>query len=231
MRQLPLPVRLTDAAQFATFHAGANGAAVAWLELLAAGRAGGAWLWGGAGTGKSHLLQATCAATPGAAYLPATELEPLGATTLDGWEDRPLVCLDDAERLAGKVDWERALFALFNRLAEHHGRFVASAATSPRGAGFRLPDLASRMASLAVFRLEPLDDAGRVEALRRRARHRGLELPADTAAWLMKRLPRDMAALCDWLDRLDVAALAAQKRLTIPFVREVIGEAPAAPRR
>jgi len=75
-----------------------------------------------------------------------------------------------------------------------------------------------------VFRLEPLDDEDRILALRLRAGHRGLELPDETARYLLRRLPRDMRALCEWLDRLDIASLAAQKRLTVPFVRGVLGE-------
>ena len=40
----------------------------------------------------------------------------------------------------------------------------------------------------------------------------------------MRRLPRDMASLCGWLERLDHASLAAQRRLTVPFVRDVLGD-------
>lgn len=225
MRQLPLAVRLTDTALFSTFHAGPNAEAVAHLEEVAAGRAPGpvAWVWGPPSSGKSHLLQAACAAASRAAYLPAGELAQAGPGALAGWEDRALVCLDDVDRLAGEPDWERALFGLFNGLAEAGGRLVVSASTSPGGAGFGLPDLASRLAWGAVFRLEPLDDDDRVCALRLRAAHRGLELPEESARYLLRRLPRDMRALCGWLDRLDVASLAAQKRLTVPFVREVLG--------
>ncbi len=221
MRQLPLPVRLRDFAVFDTFEPGANGAVVAWLaDPAAAGPA--AWLWGAPGCGKSHLLQAACAARPGAAYLPAAELAAAGPEALSGWEERGLVCIDDVARLLGRRDWELALFRLFNALWERQGCLVVSAAVAPAAIAFELPDLASRLAWGGVFHLLPLDDEQRVAALRRRATHRGLELPEDVARYLMKRLPRDMRALCDWLDRLDTASLAAGRRLTTPFVREVI---------
>lgn len=232
MRQLPLPVRLRDFALFETFEAGPNGAVVALLAAPAqAGPA--AWVWGPPASGKSHLLQAACAAHAGAAYLPGAELLPGGPATLAGWEERPLICIDDVDRLLGQRDWELALFGLFNALWERGGCLVASAATAPGAAGFVLPDLASRLAWGGVFRLEPLADEDRVAALRKRARHRGLELPEDVARYLLRRLPRDMRALCDWLDRLDTASLAAGRRLTMPFVREVIAaerpERPVAP--
>lgn len=225
MRQLPLPVRLRDFAVFETFEAGANGAVVALLAAPAqAGPA--AWIWGPASSGKSHLLQAACAAHARAAYLPAADLRPVGPRALAGWDERELVCIDDVDLLLGDRSWELALFGLFNALWERQGCLVASASSAPGNAGFVLPDLASRLAWGGVFRLEPLDDEARIAALRRRARYRGLELPEDVGRYLLRRLPRDMRALCDWLDRLDTASLAAGRRLTMPFVREVIAAAP-----
>mgnify|MGYP002620968592 CR=1 FL=1 len=221
MRQLPLPVRLRDVAVFDTFEPGANGPVVAMLAGLdAAGPS--AWLWGAEGSGKSHLLQAACAAHPPAAYLPVAELLPAGPAALEGWDDRRLVCLDDIDQLAGQPEWERAAFALFNRLWDRGGRLVVSARSGPATTRFALPDLQTRLTWGGVYRLEPLSDEERVAALQRRARHRGLEFPAEAARYLLRRLPRDMRALCGWLDTLDVASLAAGKRLTLPFVRSVV---------
>ena len=61
-------------------------------------------------------------------------------------------------------------------------------------------------------------------AFRGRAAQRGFELPEETLRYLQRRLPRDMRSMCELLDALDDAALAAQRRLTIPFIREVIGD-------
>lgn len=225
MRQLPLAVRLRDSAVFETFEPGPNGAVVAMLQAPSA-VGPGAWIWGPPGAGKSHLLQAACAARPGAAYLPAGELHEAGPAVLEGWGDRPLVCLDDIDLLAGDAGWEMAAFALFNRLWEGGACLLVSATTSPAATSFRLADLSSRLAWGGVYRLEPLADEDRVAALRRRARHRGLELPVDAACFLLRRLPRDMRVLCDWLDRLDTASLAAGRRLTLPFVKAVIEAEP-----
>jgi DnaA-homolog protein len=70
--------------------------------------------------------------------------------------------------------------------------------------------------------LRELDDEGRIEALRLRAAQRGLELPYDTSEYLLKRVPRDLRSLFDILDELDEASLVAQRRLTIPFIREAL---------
>lgn len=225
MHQLPLAIRLRDFAVFETFEPGPNGALLALLENLAdAGPA--LWFWGPSGSGKSHLLQAVCAAYPAAAYLPLEMLLPAGPRVLEGWEDREIVCMDDIHRIAGRPEWERAAFALFNELWARGGRLVVSAEGSPAATRFALADLQSRLAWGGVFRIEPLSDEDRVAALRRRAAHRGMELPEEAARYLMRRLPRDMRALCAWLDRLDTASLAAGRRLTVPFVRGVIESAP-----
>ena len=93
---------------------------------------------------------------------------------------------------------------------------------APRECGFDLPDLASRMSQLPTYGLKPLAEDDRVAALRLRAEHRGLNLPEDTARFLLKRSRRDMTTLYTLLDRLDREALKAKRRLTIPFVREVL---------
>lgn len=226
MHQLPLPVRLRDFAVFDTFEPGPNGAVVSLLaDPAAAGPA--VWIWGARNSGKTHLLQATCAAGASAAFLPLEELFAAGPGVLEGWQDRQVVCVDDIDRLVGHADWELAAFALFNRLWEHGGRLVVSANAGPAETRFALPDLQSRLAWGGVFRLAPLTDEDRIAALQRRARHRGLDLPLDAARYLLRRLPRDMRALCGWLDRLDVASLAAGRRLSLPFVKSVIEAAPA----
>ncbi|HEX9707094.1 MAG TPA: DnaA regulatory inactivator Hda [Steroidobacteraceae bacterium] len=225
MRQLPLGVQLGVALRFETFHAGANAEAVAALQRLAAGATRApVWLFGPPGTGKSHLLQAACAlaGTAGrtSAYLPLAALRTEGPALLDGLEQLELVALDDLDAVPGDPGWERALFTLYNGLAEHRGRLALAATAAPAALGFRLPDLASRLAASEVHRLRPLSEAEQAEALRRRAAHRGLELPEETLGFLTRRAPRDFATLCRMLDELDTEALAAKRRLTVPFVRD-----------
>ena len=112
------------------------------------------------------------------------------------------------------------LFSFYNELLERRGRLVAAATAAPGALPFALADLASRFGAAAVHRLAPLEEAEQAEALARRARHRGLELPEETLTFLTRRAPRDFAALCRLLDELDLESLAAQRRLTVPFVRE-----------
>jgi DnaA family protein len=227
MRQLALDVRLDDHAVFASFHRGPNALLVASLEEMAAGRGlPVAWIWGAAGSGRSHLLQASVARAhergASTAYLPLAAIVASPATVLDGLDRFDLVAIDDVGAVAGNAEWERALFRLYEGLGARGGRLAAAAHSPPGQAGLALPDLASRLAAGAVFRLEQLSDADRLSALQRRAEWRGLTLPDDTAQFLLARVERDAASLFGLLDRLDRAALVAQRRLTIPFVKSVL---------
>ena len=224
MSQLALPLQLADHAVFASFHASGNETLVAALQRLAGGEPGpGCWLWGPPASGKTHLLQAVCdLAGDRSIYLPLDMLADVGPGILEGMADRALICIDDIDRIAGDSAWETALFSLCNDLLERSGQLVVSAAAAPRESGIRLADLASRLSRLPVFQVRVLDETERAAALQLRASHRGLELPDETAGYLLRRTARDMASLYELLDKLDLAALRAQRRLTVPFVRGVL---------
>jgi DnaA family protein len=228
MRQLPLGVQLRTHARFDTFVSGANASVLAHLRGPATQSTPVTWLWGGAASGKTHLLQALCADCDAqgrrAGYVPLGD-EALRPQLLDGWDALEVVCADDLDRVVGDAAWERALFVLYNGLLEHAGALVVTSARSPAELAFTLPDLESRLRAGPVFQLAPLDDADRLTALRTHAAARGLELPEDAARYLLRHTRRDMHSLCGVLDALDRASLAAQRRLTVPFVRELLHEA------
>jgi DnaA family protein len=172
------------------------------------------------------LLQALCAATAGpAAYIPLASISnaaALPAEALRGFADLRVVCVDEADAVAGNLDWEQALFRLFNEAQEARSRLVFAARAAPRAILWRLGDWRSRAAACLVYQVRELDDAGRARALELRAAQRGLKLPAETLDYLMRRMPRDLRSLFEVLDELDEASLAAQRRLTIPFIREAL---------
>jgi DnaA family protein len=147
-----------------------------------------------------------------------------GATAdlLSGCEELSWVCIDDVEHVIGDLLWERALFRLYTEFEDRSGKLVLSAGRAPTASRVALPDLSSRLNAAAILRLNELSDAERGTALQVRAARRGAELPDDTIAYLLKRLPRDMNSLCAFIDALDEASLVAQRRLTIPFVREML---------
>lgn len=233
-QQLPLNLRLKDASSFGNFFPGPNREVLEQLRasvVKAATQSGAAtsmlYLWGAEGSGKTHLLQAACRLAQelgmAPAYVPLADVMALTPSLLEGVEEMPLVCLDDIERVAGKPEWEAALFSLAERLRAAGGVLVIGAIAPPDRLGLKLPDLASRLAWGTTYAMQPLSDAQKLEAVCLRARHRGFDMPEDVARYILSRYPRDLHSLFDLLDRIDRAALAEQRRVTIPFLKGVSG--------
>lgn len=227
MQQLPLHVGLRASSVFASFLPGPNAEVVTQLQArVRQGRNPSIFLYGPHASGKSHLLQALCAAAgqrnERAAYMPLRELEHYGPSLLEGGAGMQLICIDDVSAVTHQRDWATALFELYHHLEECGGVLVLADEASPQSLQFALPDLASRVLAGNVLRLRLLDDDEQLAALRLQAAQRGMELPEEVGAFLLKRLPRDMAALSQFIDVLDHASLAAQRKLTLPFVRDVL---------
>ena len=225
MAQLPLALTLADHASFETFVGGASAAAVEHARSLAHGAAGTIWLFGAVGSGKSHLLQAACrAATAAGRRAMYVALPARSPEILADLEHVDVLAVDDVHRVAGHLEWEQALFVILNAYLSGTGSLLLAAAAPAAQCGFQLADLASRGAGAVTYRLAPLDDADRAAALRLHAAARGLALDAAAVDFLLTRVARDMSALINWLARLDRASLTAQRRLTIPFIRELMAE-------
>ncbi len=223
MTQLPLQVTLNDSASLANFIPGGNHEVMAALQDAAQPLI---YLWGAPASGKTHLLQAVCQAAAQqdlqSAYLPLAQIRELSTTVFDGLEQLALICLDDVHAIAGHPEWERALFHLYNRVRDSGARLIMTAAASPAALPVTLPDLASRLSWGLVLQLHPLQDVDKLTALQQRARNRGIELPDEVGRFLLARSTRDLSGLLEFLQRLDIASLAAQRKLTIPLVRQLL---------
>ena len=226
--QLALNLRLRDASSFDNYFVARNREPVERVQTavhgLRAPQTPASWiyLWGEAGAGKTHLLEAACRAaheqgqTP--RYIPLGEKTSLSTALLEDVEQAALVCVDDVHAIAGDAAWEAALFALYEHLRVQGGMLIVAAQASPAASGFKLADLSTRLAAGLVYQLQPLSDAEKISALRLRAQRRGLTMNEEVANYLLTRFPRDTHSLFALLDKLDLATLAAQRRLTIPFL-------------
>lgn len=227
MHQLALGIKLRDSSRFSTYFAGSNLATVDTLRKLCPHRhAPVIWLCGNPGTGKTHLLQAICAAAgerqETAAFFHLQQLQSIGPDLLEGCGELSWVCLDDFDEVAALPLWQRAVFSLYCELEQFGGRLLIGARCVPTALKIELRDLASRLNASVLCRLHSLNDEEQAHALQLRAAQRGMDLPEETATYLQRRVPRNLAWLCDFLDALDEASLSAQRRLTIPFVRDVL---------
>jgi DnaA family protein len=222
-------MRLRESATFAAFHGGVNHGAVHAICALTETRdpPRQAYVWGGPATGKSHLLQAVCHRASerqrSSVYLPLAQFDAAHAGVLDDLFDIDAVCIDDIDVAVGRATWERALFNAINTVREAGHCLVLASRDNPAYLTPELADLGSRLLWGPVFHLKPLDDAAKLDALKAQARKCGLTLKDDAGRFLLNNCRRDLPSLLAALARLDRASLAAQRRVTIPFIKSVLG--------
>ncbi len=225
--QLALNIQLRDDSVLESYYPGENAQALQAIMALSSG-IGEAFVycWGPTGVGRTHLLQAACheavEAGIAAAYVPLCEFNNLDPRILQGLDKLALVCIDDIHQIAGKPEWEEGLFHLFNRIRAVNGKLLISADVSPLHIPIALADLKSRLAWGVVYQLHELSDEDKWHALALRADCRGLRLNKAVSQFLLSRCSRNMAELFHSLEILDKASLAEQRRLTIPFVKQVL---------
>ena len=186
------------------------------------------WVHGPQGCGKTHLLQAVCQRTEqrgyAAAYLPMSQVRELGPSALCGLEQCRWICLDDVIEILREAAWEQALFALFNQAHDHGTRLLFAARVPPVQTRPALPDLASRLRGMLALALSFLDDEQQIVALQLRASNQGYELSPEVVRYLQRHRTRGMAELSALWDRLEAQAAASKRRVTIPLVREFLGQ-------
>ena len=227
--QLPLGLALQPLVNYENFVVGDNAATLSvWSDMSEPQ----VWVWGRRGVGKTHLLHAACHALAAqgepVAYLPLAEADELSPAVLDGLEQMALVCIDDVEIACGREAWERALFNFYNLARANNVVLRFTSSCPPTAAQIVLPDLRSRFLAGPVFQLRPLSDDDKLKALTKRAKLRGLEFSEEVGRYLLQHYQRDMGALFELLDRLDQFSLAAQRRITVPLVRQYFRSLPGA---
>ncbi|MEO5963322.1 MAG: DnaA regulatory inactivator Hda [Thermomonas sp.] len=227
--QLPLALRFPPEQRLATYlDAGAG--VIERLRVFAEGGLSEAlYLQGGNGSGKTHLLLGTCAAAEAVGqrpqYLSLARVRGHARAAFEGLEHADLIALDDLDAICGEDADEVALFDLHNRLHDAGVGLLYAAVSTPAMLQVSLPDLCSRLAQCTLMPLRMLDDAGRGAVLRQRAASRGLVFEDAALDWLLTRCSRDLSALTMMFEQIDQASLAAQRRITVPFLRQFLGSA------
>ncbi len=166
-------------------------------------------LTGPPGAGKSHLAQ-IWAADAGAVLLQAADLAKADVADL---ASSGAVAVEDAETLANDPAIETALFHLHNLLAAS-GSLLVTALSPPRDWGLTLPDLASRLQSAPLTRLDPPDDTLLEAVLVKLFADRQLDIPANLIPFLITRMDRSIAAARVLVAALDARGLALRRPIT-----------------
>ena len=225
--QLTLNLSLPQNFGFKNFVTGENSEAIYTLKNYLTMPVENIYLYGSSGVGKTHLLHALCSLAEengkSSIYLPGKDLINFQPTVLDGLAEIDLVCFDDIDIFAGKNEWERAVMVLFNLLKTNGKRFVMTAKNKAQHSGIQLADLSSRLAWGYVFQLKSLSDNDFAKALVLQAKEKGIELSDEVSQYLSKRCPRQMHKALNIIDILDKTSLSQKKKITIPFIKTVLG--------
>ena len=227
-QQLVLNIYLDNAATFDNFYVGNNAILLKALHDMVRGEGEPfVYCWGEVGVGRSHLLQACCHVSSqinkASVYIPLSRFQELTPEVLIGLEAMSLVCLDNIDAVLGNSEWELALFHFYNRLRDANRKLLISANNPPQYLLCDLPDLASRLSSGLVFQVLSLDDEQKLAALQLRAKLRGFVLSEKVGKFLLHHKARDFSSLFSLLEKLDRVSLEQQKKLTIPFLKTVLG--------
>ena len=184
------------------------------------------YIWGPASSGKSHILQACCYANialKASSYLPLSSIKEYGPELLEGLEQQQLIAIDDIDSIAGDAHWEEALFHFYNMVRDQGTSYlIISGSYAPMNMPIKLLDLRSRLNCGLVVQIHELAEIEKIHTLQSHATKRGFELPTSVSHFLLNRCARNMHDLLELLNKLDEASLIAQRKLTIPFVKQIL---------
>lgn len=184
------------------------------------------YLWGSSGTGKTHLLQAVCKQANElnlhVAYIPLKQHKDISPEILHDLGELDLVCIDDLECISGQIEWQQGLTWLYNELRDNHNSLIISADISATNIALEVDDLKSRLSWDQVYQIKSPTDELKIEILKQKAEARSFELSDDVIEFLIRRVDRNLGSLIKILDEIDHASLAAKRKVTVPFVKELI---------
>ena len=228
-KQLPLQFEFRANQTFEDFFPSTNLEAINHLQKASTGLGERQiFLWGPSGLGKSHLLQACCHSAQSlklsSFYFSFSALELPDAELLIGLELFDVVCFDNIENLAGNASWEIAFFNFFNRHRDQDHILIMSANCAPKQIAIQLPDLKTRLNWGLTLKLQPLSDHEKIKALIFKADKIGFQISDQVGRFLLSHYERDLPALWLLLTKLDHASLAAKRKLTIPFLKQILDE-------
>ena len=220
--QTTIPIDKGNSASFSNYHAQDNQQTLTLLQefLKDEKLCASCYLWGERGTGKSHLLYASCKQIPSSVYIPLLDLQ-LEPDILTAIVNFRLICIDDIDSVACQSNWESHLLILLENIAKNGNLLVLTGNRPPVDLNFESNDLVNRLQGRRVFKLSSASDQTKVRMLVDRANERGLTVEPSVAEFILRRHARDTHSLMRLFDRISQASLESRRRITIPFIREL----------
>ena len=211
MRQLQLGIEPQLDAQISDFAGPSWGHVVDAVRQLHAGLMTRFYIYGGAGTGKSHLLSAICDSylDVGKSAIKVSLLELLDAPieAITSLECYDLVALDDIEAISGVPHWQRAVFHLINFNNEEGGQLVFSSRLAPIELKLELPDLQSRLTQAVSVKV-PTGSlyADRQALLHSTLNRRGIQFDPQLVEYMLLHGPQQTSSLLQIIEQLEKTA-------------------------
>lgn len=182
------------------------------------------YLWGPAGSGRSHLLTGTHALA-----------EERGRPTIfvngqDIGEELAtppgsLIIIDNVESLS--PEGQITLFRIFNAARLVGLALLLSGSAPPLALETCLrEDLRTRLGATLIYEVHPLDDTSKATALKQHAHQRGLRIDDGIIDYLLHHGQRHLPALLALLDHADRLSLEKKRPLTLPLLREAMQNIP-----
>jgi DnaA family protein len=219
MKQLALELASPPAPTLDNFVVGDNAEVIAAVRALARGDGERfVYLWGGSGSGRTHLLQAVLREWRGAgrvAQLCTHDALPAAAAVAA----TDAIAVDDVQHMPPLAQIE--LFNIYNNLKDSSGLLLVAGDVPPARLALRA-DLLTRLAWGLVYEVRALSEDDRRAAVQGYALARGFELPKEVTDYLLARAPRDMSSLRALVDTLDRLSLEQKRAITVPLARELL---------
>jgi len=211
---------------FNSFFSGNNEENICHLKQFLVSNDRQIFLSGETGTGKTHLLQASCqyaSEQDKSCFYFSFKTRPFPKLDLlDGLETFDLICFDDIENMATKKEWEQGFFHLYNRNQDAHQRLLLAANCPPNALKLQLPDLKTRMAWGLSLKLNSLTEEQQLQALIYKAKALGFDMPSKVGKFLIVHYAHDLTSVWNILGQIEYATLAAKRKISIPFLKQIM---------
>jgi DnaA family protein len=227
--QLILPIGVDDVSGIDNFVDTPNSTLLAYLKRQLSQRASGkfdsysgVYIWGEAGSGKSHLLAAM------SQWVKQNSGKTVWLEAGHTWVPRSggalsrVYLLDDVESFITEPAAERDFLTLIERIKQQNAMLLLTAGRPVKKLEIALDDLSSRLQAMECFELQALEESAKREVLRQRAHRRGIVLSEEVLNWLFIHTARDLGMLLDLLERIDVQSLSQQRKVTIPLIKSIL---------
>lgn len=225
MKQLHLNIEPQLDAQMSDFSGPSWAAVIDGVRQLHTGLIQRFYIYGGAGTGKSHLLSAICDSylENGHSAIQVSLLELLDAPTeaISSLERYDLVALDDIEAISGVIHWQKAIFNLINNNLDR-GQLIFSSRFAPIELRLELPDLQSRLTQAVSVKLPTgqlyADRSALVKSILER---RGVHFPKEIIQYLLQHGPQQASLLLQCLQHLEQLLKGEKTKLSYTTLKQI----------